>query len=97
MHPVPSDCDVLIGDRLTKKGLIKIDPQAPFLGPITPPLQLKLFALLYIAVPQAQFVIDPSSCPQKIKKKKKSNKGGINPAPSDPDCQDARIFSSLPS
>lgn len=97
LSSVRSDFDVVLCGQLTKKWSVSTGPQSsPSLGHITRDLHTSFLALL-AQLSLKLFATDPS-CPQKIKKKKKSGIGGpVNPTPSIPDCQEARIFSFPPS
>lgn len=71
-----SDSDVVICGQLTKKWLVRTDPQSPpSLGHITLPSHF-IFNSFCTPVPTAQFVIHPSSFlpPENLKTYKQKNK-----------------------
>lgn len=95
---VPPDSNVLIHGQLTKKGSSKADPRClSFLGTITPPSPLSFLALFLHSHTESSVCYRSPSYPQEKRSNEREVGGSINPAPSVPDCQDARIFSFPPS
>ena len=97
---MPPDSNVLFHGQLTKRGSSKADPWClSFLGTITPPSPLSFLAFFFFlhSHTKSSVCYRSPSYPQEKRSNEREVGESINPAPSVPDCQDARIFSFPPS